>query len=168
MTSTSRTQHFNTLSAECKKNIAKLGAGTIGQRIARVCAQPGYSARLYNTQFAGVPFFNPVHTAELAEIVRGASTNERTIEALKSFAVSISKPAVIANDSDFKTTDSLCRSTGFPARGFESINQGIGTILAVTSSIRHAFSQDSKFTEPNSAKESGHRAQRKKKWTRFL
>jgi 3-hydroxybutyryl-CoA dehydrogenase len=149
------------LSVECKKNIAKLGAGTIGQRIARVCAQPGYSARLYNTQFAGVPFFNPVHTAKLAEIVRGASTNERTIEALKSFAANDSSGFImnrvpvpffleplktVENGiADFKTIDSLRRSTGVPAGTFESTDQGIGTILAVTSSIRHAFSHDSKF-----------------------
>jgi 3-hydroxybutyryl-CoA dehydrogenase len=252
------------------KNIAIVGAGTMGQGIAQVCAQAGYSVMLYDTQpeltrtaignirknfdagvaqgrltgkqkddalnliqavgdfrqlqvelaieavierldvkqkiaseleklnakdcilvsntsscpitliasglkhkdrFAGLHFFNPAHIVELVEIVRGASTSEHTIEALKSFAISISKPSVITNDSpgfivnrvsipfyleslkmvedgvaDFKTIDALCRSTGFQAGPFEFMDQqGIDTNLAVTSSMYNAFNHDPKF-----------------------
>jgi len=258
------------LRVEFIKNIAVVGAGTMGQGIAQVCAQAGYSVMLYDTQpeltrtaignirknfdagvgqgrltvkqkddalnliqavgdfrqlqvelaieavierldvkqkivseleklnakdcilvsntssfpitliasglkhkdrFAGLHFFNPAHTVELVEIVRGASTSQRTIDALKSFAVSVSKPSVITNDSpgfivnrvsipfyleslkmvedgvaDFKTIDSLCRSTGFQTGPFESMDQqGIDTNLAVTSSMYNAFNHDPKF-----------------------
>jgi 3-hydroxybutyryl-CoA dehydrogenase len=125
----------------------------------------------HKERFAGLHFFNPAHTVSMVEIIRGASTNQRTIDVLKSFATSISKPSVIANDSpgfivnrisiafyleslrmvedgisDFKTIDSLSRSTGFTAGPFESMDQqGIDSNLAVTSSMYQAFYHDPKF-----------------------
>ena len=48
--------------------------------------------------------------------------------------------------SDFKTIDSLCRSTGFQVGPFESMDQqGIDANLAVTSSMYHAFCHEPKF-----------------------
>ena len=125
----------------------------------------------HKDRFAGLHFFNPAPAMNLVEIVKGASTSQQTIDILKSFAESISKPSVITNDSpgfivnrvsmlfyleslklvednvaDFKTIDSLCRSTGFPAGPFESMDfQGIDANLAVTTSMYQAFYHDPKF-----------------------
>jgi 3-hydroxybutyryl-CoA dehydrogenase len=125
----------------------------------------------HKDRFAGLHFFNPAQTVDVVEIVRGASTSQLTIDVLKSFAMSIAKHSVVTNDSpgfivnrvsipfyleslkmvedgvsDFKTIDSLCRSTGFQAGPFEGMDrQGIDTNLAVTSSLYHAFNQEPKF-----------------------
>jgi len=125
----------------------------------------------HKDRFAGLHFFNPAQTVDLVEIIRGASTSELTIDVLRSFAMSIAKHSVVTNDSpgfivnrvsipfyleslkmvedgvsDFKTIDSLCRSTGFQAGPFEGMDrQGIDTNLAVTSSLYHAFNHEPKF-----------------------
>jgi 3-hydroxybutyryl-CoA dehydrogenase len=125
----------------------------------------------HKERFAGLHFFNPAHTVNMVEIVKGAATSQKTVDILKSFAASISKPSVIANDSpgfivnrisipfyleslkmvedgisDFKTIDTLCRSTGFPLGPFESMDhQGIDTNLSVTASMYQAFYHDPKF-----------------------
>ena len=255
---------------ESIKNIAIVGAGTMGQGIAQVCAQAGYNVMLYDTQpeitraaianirknleagveqdrltsnqkddtinlieavgdfrqlqvelaiesvveklevkqkivgeleklnakdcilvsntsslpitliasglkhkdrFAGMHFFNPPHSVPLVEIVRGAASDQRTIDVLKTFADSISKSAVIVDDApgfivnrisrlfyleslklvedgvtDFKTVDVLCKTTGFQSGPFESMDaQGIDANLAVTTSMYQAFYHDAKF-----------------------
>ena len=125
----------------------------------------------HKDRFAGLHFFNPAQTVDLVEIVRGASTSQLTIDVLRSFAMSIAKHSVVTNDSpgfivnrvsipfyleslkmvedgvsDFKTIDSLCRSTGFQSGPFEGMDrQGIDTNLAVTSSLYHAFNHEPKF-----------------------
>jgi 3-hydroxybutyryl-CoA dehydrogenase len=122
-------------------------------------------------RFAGLHFFNPPPQIQVVEIVRGASTDQHTIDILKSFANSISKSSVVVNDSpgfivnrisrmfyleslklvedgvaDFKSVDSLCKTTGFVQGPFESMDhQGIDSNLAVTASMYEAFYHDPKY-----------------------
>jgi 3-hydroxybutyryl-CoA dehydrogenase len=122
-------------------------------------------------RFAGLHFFNPPQNVPLVEIVKGASSDQRTIDILKSFVASISKSSVIVADSpgfivnrvsrlfyleslklvedgvtDLETVDTLCKTTGFHQGPFESMDdQGIDANFAVTMAMYHAFYHDAKF-----------------------
>ncbi|HEX6222978.1 MAG TPA: 3-hydroxyacyl-CoA dehydrogenase NAD-binding domain-containing protein [Chryseolinea sp.] len=125
----------------------------------------------HKDRFAGLHFFNPAHTVNMVEIIQGSLTSQNTVDVLRAFASSISKPSVISHDSpgfivdrisipffleslkmvedgisDFKTIDALCRSTGFRMGPFELMDDhGIDRNLAMTSSMYQAFYYDPKF-----------------------
>jgi 3-hydroxybutyryl-CoA dehydrogenase len=125
----------------------------------------------HKDRFAGLHFFNPAHVVRLVEIIKGPSTSQHTMDVLRLFADSISKPSVISNDSpgfivnrvaglfyleslkivedgvtDFQTIDNLCKATGFKTGPFESMDFiGVDTSLAVTTAMYQAFNHDSKF-----------------------
>ena len=125
----------------------------------------------HKARFAGLHFFNPPPNVHLVEIVQAASTDQRTIDTLKSFALSISKTSVVVNDSpgfivnrisrlfyleslrlvedgvtDFKTVDVLCKTTGFGQGPFESMDhQGIDANLAVTACLYEAFYYEQRY-----------------------
>lgn len=129
------------------------------------------AALKHQERFAGLHFFNPAPVMKLVEIIRGAATNEATATTLRAFADSISKVAVMANDSpgfivnrvarhfyvealklmeegvaDFKTIDDLVKATGFRMGPFELMDLiGVDTNFSVTSSMYEAFHQDPKF-----------------------
>lgn len=129
------------------------------------------SALKHKERFAGLHFFNPAPVMKLVEIIRGASTSDTTIKTLGMFASSISKTSVIASDSpgfivnrvarlfytealkivedgvtDFKTVDSLLRSTGFKMGPFQLMDLvGVENNFAVTTSMYHAFYHEPKF-----------------------
>jgi 3-hydroxybutyryl-CoA dehydrogenase len=122
-------------------------------------------------RFAGLHFFNPAPVMKLVEIIKGAATSELTVKVLNSFTESISKISVMASDSpgfivnrvarlfyteslkiiedgvtDFKTVDSLLKSSGFKMGPFQLMDLiGVETNFAVTTSMYNAFYQDPKF-----------------------
>jgi len=125
----------------------------------------------HKERFAGLHFFNPAPVMKLVEIIKGAATSAPTIKLLGTFVESISKVSVIATDSpgfivnrvarlfyteslrivedgvtDFKTVDSLIRSSGFKMGPFQLMDLiGIDTNFAVTTAMYDAFYQDPKF-----------------------
>lgn len=129
------------------------------------------SALKRKERFAGLHFFNPAPIMKLVEIIKGAATSELTVKVLNSFTESISKISVMANDSpgfivnrvarlfyteslkiiedgvaDFKTVDSLLKSSGFKMGPFQLMDLiGVETNFAVTTSMYNAFYQDPKF-----------------------
>jgi 3-hydroxybutyryl-CoA dehydrogenase len=129
------------------------------------------SALKYPSRFAGLHFFNPAPAMKLVEIIRGAATDESTINLLRDFTFKISKASVLVKDSpgfivnrvarhfyteslrilednvsDFKTVDQLMRATGFKMGPFELMDLiGIDINYAVTSSMFNSFHQDPKF-----------------------
>ncbi len=122
-------------------------------------------------RFAGLHFFNPAPVMKLVEIVKGASTDNDTIELLKAFSLQLNKVSVMANDSpgfivnrvarhfyvealkvledgvaDFQTIDQLVRATGFKMGPFELMDLiGVDVNFSVTTSMFQAFHHDDKF-----------------------
>ncbi|MBL7859169.1 MAG: 3-hydroxybutyryl-CoA dehydrogenase [Cyclobacteriaceae bacterium] len=122
-------------------------------------------------RFAGLHFFNPAPAMKLVEIIKGASTQETTVNTLRALVENLGKVSVLANDSpgfivnrvarhfyveslqlleenvaSVETIDTLMRSTGFKMGPFELMDLiGIDTNFSVTNSIYHSFHQDSKF-----------------------
>lgn len=125
----------------------------------------------HKARFAGLHFFNPAPVMKLVEIIRGAATSDLTIKLLGAFTDSISKTSVMVNDSpgfivnrvarlfyseslkivedgitDFKTVDSLLKSSGFKMGPFQLMDLiGVETNFAVTTSLYNAFYHDPKF-----------------------
>lgn len=125
----------------------------------------------HQERFAGLHFFNPAPTIKLVEIVKGAATDDGTIDFLKSFSKSILKDYVLVADSpgfivnrvarhfytealkimeenvsDFKSIDELMKATGFKMGPFELIDLiGMDINHAVTSSLYQAFQHNPKF-----------------------
>lgn len=122
-------------------------------------------------RFAGLHFFNPAHIMKLVEVISGVTTSEATINLLKEFSLKLDKTPVLAKDSpgfivnrvarhyyvealkileenagDVKTIDALMKASGFKMGPFELMDLiGVDTNFSVTSSMYHAFHQDSKF-----------------------
>ena len=122
-------------------------------------------------RFAGLHFFNPAPVMKLVEIVRGRATSDSTVQILKDFSLRLNKQFVLAQDSpgfivnrvarhfyleplkileenvaDFKTVDTLMKSTGFKMGPFELMDLiGIDVNLSVTQSMYNSFNQEPKF-----------------------
>jgi 3-hydroxybutyryl-CoA dehydrogenase len=120
---------------------------------------------------AGLHFFNPAPAMKLVEIIRGAATDDDTVNLLRDFVVQINKVAVLANDSPgfivnrvarhfyveslklleeqvatHEGIDKLVKAAGFKMGPFELMDLiGIDVNFAVTSSIYHSFHEDAKF-----------------------
>lgn len=129
------------------------------------------SALKYPHRFAGLHFFNPAPIMKLVEIIKGAATDEATLNLLVEFARKLSRQPVVAHDSpgfivnrvarhfyveslkiaeeniaDIKTIDTLLKSAGFKMGPFELMDLiGVDVNFAVTSSMYHAFHEDPKF-----------------------
>lgn len=129
------------------------------------------AALKHPNRFAGLHFFNPAPMMKLVEIIRGASTSDSTIETLKELAIRLNKQFVFAQDSpgfivnrvarhfylealriaeeqtaDFKTIDTLLKSTGFKMGPFELMDFiGIDINFSVTQSMYNSFHQETKF-----------------------
>lgn len=125
-------------------------------------------------RFAGLHFFNPAPLMKLVEIVRPGFTSDATIETLKEFIRQVGKVFVLAQDSpgfivnrvarhfyleslkiaeekaaDFKTIDTLLKSSGFRMGPFELMDLiGLDVNLSVTQSIYDSFHQAPRF-RPN-------------------
>jgi 3-hydroxybutyryl-CoA dehydrogenase len=125
----------------------------------------------YPHRFAGLHFFNPAPVMKLVEIVKGMGTASSTIELLFGLVKSLSKQAVLAQDSpgfivnrvarhyyveslklleenvaDHKTIDALMRASGFKMGPFELMDLiGVDVNFSVTQSMHHAFHEDPKF-----------------------
>ncbi len=132
-------------------------------QIASVLKHPG--------RFAGLHFFNPAPVMKLVEIVRGAATAEATIQCLMAFTKLLNKQSVLVQDSpgfivnrvarhyyleplkiveeqvaDFRSVDTLMKSTGFKMGPFELMDFiGLDVNLSVTGSMYQSFHQDPKF-----------------------
>ena len=122
-------------------------------------------------RFAGLHFFNPAPVMKLVEIVRGAETADFTMDVLKNFSVQLNKQWVLTQDSpgfivnrvarhfyleplriveeqvaDFKTVDTLLRSSGFRMGPFELMDLiGIDVNFSVTQSVYNSFHQEPRF-----------------------
>lgn len=131
--------------------------------IAKGISQPG--------RIAGLHFFNPAHLMKLVEVIKGASTDEETIETLKALCITIGKTPVLCQDSPgfivnrvarhyyveslkileenackMQNIDELLESAGFkmgPFKLMDTIGNDIN--FAVTSSMYQAFHQEAKF-----------------------
>lgn len=125
-------------------------------------------------RFAGLHFFNPAPVMKLVEIVRSGATSDNTISVLKEFTSDLRKSFVLVQDSpgfivnrvarhfylealkiaeekvaDFKTVDTLIKSSGFRMGPFELMDLiGIDVNFAVTQSIYNSFNHEPKF-RPN-------------------
>lgn len=122
-------------------------------------------------RFGGLHFFNPAPVMKLVEVIRGAATSDATIDLLKEFCARLNKQYVLAQDSpgfivnrvarhfyleplkiaeegvaDFKTIDTLMKSTGFRMGPFELMDFiGIDVNFSVTQSMYNSFHQEPKF-----------------------
>jgi 3-hydroxybutyryl-CoA dehydrogenase len=129
------------------------------------------SALKHQGRCAGLHFFNPAPVMKLVEIIRGAVTDDETVNVLQDFVQQINKVGVLANDSpgfivnrvarhfyveslklleDKVSThvgiDKLVKASGFRMGPFELMDMiGIDVNFAVTSSIYHSFHEDPKF-----------------------
>jgi 3-hydroxybutyryl-CoA dehydrogenase len=129
------------------------------------------SALKYAGRFAGLHFFNPAPVMKLVEIIKGAETDDETMETLGGFAKKLSKQVVFVQDSpgfivnrvarhyyveslkileenvtDFKTIDLLLRSSGFKMGPFELMDMiGVDVNFSVTTSMFNSFHHDPKF-----------------------
>jgi 3-hydroxybutyryl-CoA dehydrogenase len=120
---------------------------------------------------AGLHFFNPAHLMKLVEVIKGASTDEETVETLKALCITIGKTPVLCQDSPgfivnrvarhyyveslkileenackMQNIDELLESAGFkmgPFKLMDTIGNDIN--FAVTSSMYQAFYQEAKF-----------------------
>ena len=63
----------------------------------------------------GLHFFNPVAAMRLVEIVRGAATSDATVEAVRAFAESLGKTAIVVQDSPGFATSRLGLALGLEA-----------------------------------------------------
>ncbi|MEJ2004318.1 MAG: 3-hydroxyacyl-CoA dehydrogenase NAD-binding domain-containing protein [Cyclobacteriaceae bacterium] len=122
-------------------------------------------------RIVGMHFFNPAHIMKLVEVIRGAATNQRTLDKTVELAQSLSKVPVVAQDSpgvivnrvarhfyveslkileeqaaSVEDIDRLMRSAGFKMGPFELMDLiGVDTNFSVTESMFNAFYQDAKF-----------------------
>jgi 3-hydroxybutyryl-CoA dehydrogenase len=129
------------------------------------------SALKHPHRFAGLHFFNPAPVMKLVEVIKGAATDDATLNLLVEFAKKLSRQPVVAHDSpgfivnrvarhfyveslkiaeeniaDIKTIDTLLKSAGFKMGPFELMDLiGVDVNFAVTSSMYHAFHEDPKF-----------------------
>jgi 3-hydroxybutyryl-CoA dehydrogenase len=129
------------------------------------------SALQHADRFAGLHFFNPVPAMKLVEVIKGSATSDDTINLLLEFSRSLSKQPVLVHDSpgfivnrvarhfyveslkileenvaDVKSIDLLMKSAGFKMGPFELMDLiGVDVNLSVTTSMFHAFNQESKF-----------------------
>lgn len=129
------------------------------------------SALKHQGRCAGLHFFNPAPVMKLVEIIRGAATDDDTVNTLRNFVQQVNKTAVLANDSpgfivnrvarhfyveslklledrvcSHEGIDKLMKASGFKMGPFELMDLiGIDVNFAVTSSIYHSFHEDPKF-----------------------
>ena len=122
----------------------------------------------------GLHFFNPAHIMKLVEVIAGVATSEETIKKTRTFAESLQKTVVLAQDApgfivnrvarnfyveslkvleedvaSIKSIDNLLESTGFKLGPFRLMDLiGVDTNLSVTTSMYNAFNQEAKF-RPN-------------------
>jgi 3-hydroxybutyryl-CoA dehydrogenase len=125
-------------------------------------------------RLVGVHFFNPAHLMKLIEIIKGASTNDEVAKTAYTWAISVGKTPVYAQDSpgfivnrvarhfyveslkileenttDIETIDSLVESMGFKMGPFKLMDLiGVETNYSVTNSMFEQFNFDPKF-RPN-------------------
>lgn len=122
-------------------------------------------------RLVGLHFFNPAHIMKLVEVIAGATTSDETISITRSFAESLGKIPVSAQDSpgfivnrvarnfyveslkvleegvaDVSAIDRLIESSGFKLGPFRLMDLiGVDTNFSVTQSMFNAFHQDAKF-----------------------
>ncbi|MCA6078272.1 3-hydroxyacyl-CoA dehydrogenase family protein [Fulvivirga sedimenti] len=125
----------------------------------------------FPNRFIGMHFFNPAHIMKLVEVIRGASTDQETVNKTVSLSKGLGKTPVMAKDSPgfivnrvarhfyveslkileegvapVEDIDALIRSTGFKMGPFELMDLiGVDTNFSVTESMFNSFYQDGKF-----------------------
>ena len=125
----------------------------------------------HTERFVGMHFFHPAHIMKLVEVIRGAATNDRTVDRTVSLAKALNKVPVLAKDdpgfivnrvarhfyveslklleenvATHEQIDSLMKSCGFKMGPFELMDLiGVDTNFSVTESMFNAFYQDPKF-----------------------
>lgn len=122
-------------------------------------------------QFVGMHFFNPAHIMKLVEVISGAATSPEVARVISDLAQKLDKVPVMAKDApgfivnrvarhfyveglkvleegvaEVEAIDRLVESTGFRMGPFRLMDLiGVDTNFSVTTSMFHAFHQDSKF-----------------------
>ncbi len=122
-------------------------------------------------KLVGLHFFNPAHIMKLVEVIAGGATSQETIDQTKTFAESLGKVSVMAQDSpgfivnrvarhfyveslkvleegvaNVESIDNLLESAGFKLGPFRLMDLiGVDTNLSVTTSMYNAFYQEPKF-----------------------
>jgi 3-hydroxybutyryl-CoA dehydrogenase len=143
-----------------------LATNTSSIPVTRIAAKLRHPERL-----VGLHFFNPAHIMKLVEVIAGAATDPKIVDAARAFAEKLSKQAIVAKDAPgfivnrvarlfyaeslllaeegiaaFETIDRLMEASGFRMGPFRLMDMiGVDTNFVVTSSMYEAFWQAAKF-----------------------
>ena len=90
---------YRAIDRECPESVI-FASNTSGLSITEMASATGRPGR-----FIGMHFFNPVPVMQLVEVVRGYSTSEETVSAIRDLATKMGKTSVVVNDTPgFATT----------------------------------------------------------------
>jgi 3-hydroxybutyryl-CoA dehydrogenase len=143
-----------------------LATNTSSFSVTRVAAGLAHPQRV-----VGMHFFNPAHIMKLVEVITGAESNAKAVEAVKAVAEQMDKTVVMVKDSPgfivnrvarhfyveslktleeqvapFEAIDELMEATGFRMGPFRLMDMiGMDINYTVTTSMFEAFNFDPKF-----------------------
>ncbi|HEX2167040.1 MAG TPA: 3-hydroxyacyl-CoA dehydrogenase family protein [Longimicrobiales bacterium] len=87
--------------------------------------------------FVGLHFFNPVHINRLVEVVRGASTDEQTVERALALVQRIGKESVLVNDSPGFATSRLGVLLGLEA--MRMVEEGVASAADIDKALELGY-----------------------------
>lgn len=108
---------------------ALLASNTSGLSISELAAATGRPGR-----FAGMHFFNPVHIMRLIELVRGAETEDSTINCLTAVGRRMGKEVVVVNESPGFVTSRINALIGNEA--FKMLEAGVASAEDIDTALK--------------------------------
>lgn len=85
----------------------------------------------------GLHFFNPVHTMQLVEIVRGRLTSDATIQRAQQFAAALGKTSIVVRDTPGFATSRLGVVLGLEA--MRMVEQGVASAEDIDTAMRLGY-----------------------------
>jgi len=85
----------------------------------------------------GMHFFNPVHKMKLVEIIRGLSTNDKTVELIQDWSERIKKTSILVNEAPGFATSRISALLGNEAMWM--LSEGVASAEDIDTSLRLAF-----------------------------
>ena len=85
----------------------------------------------------GMHFFNPVHKMKLVEIIRGLSTNDKTVELIQDWSEQIKKTSILVNEAPGFATSRISALLGNEAMWM--LSEGVASAEDIDTSLRLAF-----------------------------
>jgi len=85
----------------------------------------------------GLHFFNPVPIMRLVEVIRSSLTNEKTLEIIKKFGVSLGKTIVVAKDSPGFIVNRL--NIAFTINAIRMLESGIASREDIDTAVTHGL-----------------------------